>query len=125
MLIWGTTANGRADSSGASYYVINDSKVTGSSADGTFTLGRPWGAYARVVFQHTAMSSVINPVGWSVWQKSDTRTGNVSFGEYKNGGVGASGTRAAFAKKLSSPIAIGTLFSSTSWIDSAFLPAAA
>lgn len=39
-------------------------KITGV---GTTLLGRPWGAYSRVVFAPTYMSSVILPEGWNDW----------------------------------------------------------
>lgn len=117
-----TTANGRLDASNPSYYVINNSTVTGPSASGTFYLGRPWRNFARVLFQYTELSNVINPAGWSVWQKAETRTDKVSFVEYKNTGAGAATSkRASFSKQASSPVAIETLFSSTSWIDPSFI----
>lgn len=90
--------------------------------NGTYTLGRPWRDYARVVFQHTKLSEVIKPAGWSVWTKDVTPPSTVTFGEYKNTGAGSSlNGRASFSKQLNEGVAIETLFSSTSWIDSAFL----
>lgn len=48
--------------------------------------------------------------------------GTVTFAEYKNtGAVRSLGGRASFSKQLNGSVAIETLFSSTSWIDSAFL----
>jgi pectinesterase len=49
-------------------------KITGV---GTALLGRPWGAYSRVVFSLTYMSSVIVPQGWDDW-------GDQSKHRYKN-----------------------------------------
>jgi len=66
------------------------------------------------------MSAVINSKGWSVWQASDTRTDKVTWGEYKNTGSGASGTR-SFGKTLSAAVSIGSVLGSTSWIDKAYL----
>lgn len=83
-----------------------------SVSNGVYYLGRPWGEYARVVFQSTTMSAVINSAGWSIWNTGDERTGDVLFGEYANSGTGASGTRASFSTKLSSPVAISTILGS-------------
>ncbi|KAL1870175.1 hypothetical protein Daus18300_005239 [Diaporthe australafricana] len=118
------TASGRASSSDTSYYVITDSTISGSGpAAGTVYLGRPWGAYARVAFQRCSLSSIINSAGWEVWSTSDTRTQDVTFGEYGNTGTGASGTRASFSSKLSSALSISTILGSdyAEWVDSAYL----
>lgn len=66
-----TTANGRDSAEDPSYYVFNKCSIAAASGEsvaaGTYYLGRPWGNYARVVFQNTVMSSVINAAGWSEW----------------------------------------------------------
>jgi pectinesterase len=80
---------------------------------GAYYLGRPWGAYAQVVFQDSSLSAVINSAGWSVWSSSDPNTSDVLFGEYGNTGTGASGTRASFATKLSSAVSIKTILGSS------------
>ncbi|KAF2712203.1 carbohydrate esterase family 8 protein [Pleomassaria siparia CBS 279.74] len=121
------TANGRDSSSNPSYYVINKSTITAASGNtvtaGVYYLGRPWRNYARVVFQSTSMTNVINAAGWSVWSSTDTRTDQTYFGEYANTGAGASGTRASFGRKLSSAVAISTVLGSsyTSWVDTSYL----
>lgn len=111
------TANGRSSSSGVSYYVFNNCDIAAASGNtvtaGAFYLGRPWGAYARVVFQNTAMSAVINSAGWRIWNTGDERTSNVLFGEYNNSGTGSQGTRASFATKLSSAVPITTILTSS------------
>ncbi|KAK2597948.1 hypothetical protein N8I77_012700 [Diaporthe amygdali] len=123
------TANGRSSSSGTSYYVFNNCDVAAASGNsvssGAYYLGRPWGEYARVVFQKTSMSAVINSAGWRIWNTGDERTGHVLFGEYGNTGTGASGTRASFATKLSSPVAITTIlgssYASAGYYDAAYM----
>lgn len=122
------TASGRA-SNDDGYYVINKGTIAAAAGNtvpaGAYYLGRPWGAFARVVFQSTSMSNVINAKGWSVWQTSDTRTSNVVFEEYGNTGAGASGTRATFSKKISSPIAITTVlgsgYASAKYVDTSYM----
>ncbi|AEO66258.1 877d35ca-67d3-4e98-adf6-2076a6a27c09 [Thermothielavioides terrestris] len=121
------TANGRDSSTNPSYYVINKSTVaakTGATVkDGAYYLGRPWRDYARVVFQETSLSSVINPAGWSIWSTSSPQTDHVTFAEYGNSGDGAKGTRASFATKLSAPVSISTVLGSDyqSWVDTSYL----
>lgn len=82
-------------------------------ASGAFYLGRPWSEYARVVFQDTSMTDVINSAGWSEWSTSSPNTEGVYFGEYGNTGAGASGTRASFATELSSAVSIETILGSS------------
>ncbi|OCK76048.1 carbohydrate esterase family 8 protein [Lepidopterella palustris CBS 459.81] len=123
------TASGRASSSDISYYVISNSTVAAAASNtvpaGAYYLGRPWGAYARVVFQETSLSAVINSAGWSIWDTGDERTSNVLFGEYDNTGAGASGTRASFATKLSAPVGVATIlgsgYASEAFVDTAYL----
>lgn len=50
-------------------------------------LGRPWRAYARVVFLETYLDSLIDPQGWLDW---NTTLDTFYFGEYHNGGPGSS-----------------------------------
>ncbi|KAK0709653.1 family 8 carbohydrate esterase [Lasiosphaeria miniovina] len=123
------TASGRSSSSDPNYYVFNSCSIAAAAgsnvADGAFYLGRPWRAYARVVMQKTSMTSVVNPAGWRIWNAGDERTSNVLFGEHANTGAGAKGTRAPFATKFSSAVAIETVlgsgFTGAGWFDSAYL----
>lgn len=72
----------------------NVAAASGSTvSSGTVYLGRPWRDRARVVFQNTSLSAVINSAGWSVWSTTDVNTEFVYFKEFKNTGAGASGTR--------------------------------
>lgn len=120
------TANGRSSSSDPSYYVINKSNIAAASgqsvASGSYYLGRPWSEYARVVFQYTTMSNVINSAGWEQWSSSEPNTADILFGEYDNSGAGASGTR-KLETKLSAPISISTILGSNyaSWVDTTYL----
>ncbi|OBT74991.1 hypothetical protein VF21_06298 [Pseudogymnoascus sp. 05NY08] len=121
------TASGRASDSDVSYYVINKSNVAADSGGGPTTgnvyLGRPWGEYARVCFQNTALSNIINAAGWKIWNTGDERTGHVTFQEYGNTGAGASGTRASFSTKISSALTISNILGSdyASWVDTSYL----
>lgn len=122
------TASGRSSDT-SSYYVFNKATIAAAPGktvtSGAYYLGRPWGDYARVAFQSSSLSSVINGAGWHIWNTGDERTDHVSFGEYGNVGAGASGTRASFATKLSSPLAIGSIlgssYASQHYVDTSYL----
>lgn len=64
-------------------------KITGV---GTALLGRPWGAYSRVVFSLTYMSSVVVPQGWDDWG-DQSKHSTVYYGEYQCYGPGANRTK--------------------------------
>ncbi|KAK2752342.1 hypothetical protein FQN55_007382 [Onygenales sp. PD_40] len=121
------TANGRDSDSNPSYYVIHQSTVAAadgnSVSDGAYYLGRPWREYARVVFQGTSLSSVINSAGWIIWNSGDERTSNVLFGEYGNSGDGSGGSRANFATALSAAIGIEEILGGdyADWVDTSYL----
>ncbi|CAK7233140.1 hypothetical protein SEUCBS140593_008502 [Sporothrix eucalyptigena] len=121
------TANGRASATDVSYYVIDQSTVSAASgssvAEESVYLGRPWSEYARVCFQETSLSDIINPAGWTEWSTSEPNTEDVTFEEYDNSGSGASGTRASFSTELTSAVSISTILGSdyASWVDSDYV----
>ncbi|KZV28864.1 Pectinesterase 11 [Dorcoceras hygrometricum] len=70
-------------------FTFVNSKITGAKSA---VLGRPWGAYSRVVFAFTYMSNVILPQGWDDWGNfSNQRT--AYYGEYRCYGPGANVSR--------------------------------
>ncbi|KAJ7868807.1 pectin lyase fold/virulence factor [Mycena olivaceomarginata] len=124
------TADGPSDSSDTSIFVINRSSlIVSSSASSALTgqvyLGRPWTQYARVVYTSCTLGAHINPAGWSIWSTATPNTADVTFAEYDSTGAGAAGTRASFAKKLTSNtgyMAADILGSTwTSWVDAAYV----
>lgn len=86
-------------------------------------IGRPGAPFARVVFQNTYMSDVINTAGWSRWFLGRPSTADVLFGEYGNDGPGSQGSRAGFATALTSPVPIADLLDDgyESWVDMEYL----
>lgn len=121
------TASGRDSDSNLNYYVFNNCRVAAAPGNsvgrGSYYLGRPWRNYARVVFQHTDMSEVINTAGWVIWNPGDERTDHVDFGEYANSGAGSQGQRASFSRKLGSAVGIATVLGNDyqSWVDGDFV----
>ncbi|KAK3401596.1 pectin lyase fold/virulence factor [Sordaria brevicollis] len=123
------TASGRDSSSNPNNYVFNSCTISAAAGQsvsaGAYYLGRPWREYARVTFQKTSMTNVINPAGWKIWNTGDERTSNVQFTEYANTGAGASGTRASFSKKLGSAVQIqsvlGSSYASQAYYDASYM----
>ncbi|KAG6901501.1 hypothetical protein C0995_011051 [Termitomyces sp. Mi166 len=134
------TANGRtSDDSGSSDHgsirsdvfdgnsIVLASDAT-SSTSGAVYLGRPWGAYAKVIFKNTVVTAPMNKALWSVWSTSTPNTSNVLFAEYNSTGSGVSGaTRPSFATVLSASQATAYSISSAvgsdyaSWVDLTYL----
>ncbi|EPS44632.1 hypothetical protein H072_1401 [Dactylellina haptotyla CBS 200.50] len=118
------TANGREAANNTSFYVFNKCKVTGKGGVASTYLGRPWRQFARVVFQKTYLSDVVNPAGWARWDDVQP-VDNIYYGEYKNIGPGAAGTRANFSITLTQPVKakdiLGKHFEKEYWVDSSYL----
>ncbi|OOQ91517.1 putative polygalacturonase A precursor [Penicillium brasilianum] len=125
------TASGRSSASNPSWYVISRSSVSGINdtiSAGTNYLGRPWGSFARVVFQETYLGNVIAAAGWKEWSTTTPNTGDVTFAEYNNYGPGSvlqEGPRANFSEQLTASISIqsilGENFKNEWWIDTSYL----
>lgn len=106
----------------------NVSGINDTIPAGINELGRPWGSFARVVFQETYLGNVVAPEGWKQWSTSTPNIANVTFAEYKNYGPGSvleEGPRANFSEQLTAPISIqsilGESFKDEWWIDTSYL----
>lgn len=56
--------------------------ITGNGGTQYAYLGRPWGAFGRVVFAHTFMDGCIRHVGWNNWGKPENER-TACFYEYR------------------------------------------
>ncbi|PON86013.1 Pectinesterase, Tyr active site [Trema orientale] len=93
------TAQRRLSSTENTGFTFLGCKITG---DGATFLGRPWGAFSRVVFAYSFMSSVIIPQGWNDWGDQATHS-SVYYGEYKCYGPGANRSkRVGWSRSLTS-----------------------
>ncbi|KAK2453547.1 pectinesterase [Trifolium repens] len=91
------TAQGRTNPNDANGFVFKNCNVFG---DGTTYLGRPWRAYARVLFYNTNMSKIVLPLGWDPWHLVGHED-HIQFSEYKNYGPGSNtNNRVKWMKKL-------------------------
>ncbi|KAG7377414.1 hypothetical protein PHYBOEH_000881 [Phytophthora boehmeriae] len=121
------SANGRNNETNPSWFVFNKARVFGNLnvKSGMGYLGRPWRPYARVVWQNSELSDVINPEGWDTWN-NDNNTGNVYFKEFNNTGPGAAtDKRVGFSGQLIAPVNItdmlGEGYASEWWVDTKYL----
>jgi pectinesterase len=77
------TASGK-QAAGAGVYLFEKTKIV-KAADawanttGNVFFGRPWGAYATVVFKDTDVRVGMNPRMWNPWHPGDERTDNSEF----------------------------------------------
>ena len=102
------TAQGRESSSETSGFVFKDCTVTGSASNSSVTLGRPWQAYARVVYDSCWLSAMIKSVGWT---DMNNNSATAFFAEYNSTGPGADPShRVSWSHQLvpdpSSPLSI-------------------
>lgn len=120
------TANGRDAANNTSIYVIDKSRIGGSSGVNSTVLGRPWRAFSRVVVQRCYLGDVVKPVGWERWDDVQS-TGDVVYEEYKNFGPGAAGegARASFSREVGRAYKavdlFGRGFEGEAWVDGDYL----
>jgi pectinesterase len=69
-------------------FVFSNCKITGESPDVKTYLGRPWRAFASVIFLNTEMSGVVRPVGWENW-RDPAREKTARYAEFNSTGPGA------------------------------------
>jgi pectinesterase len=71
-----------------SCHVVADEELLHAGFPVETYLGRPWDAFARVVFMKCDLQGLVDPKGWLQWpQKTDIV--DMYFGEYSNTGAGA------------------------------------
>ncbi|PLW19184.1 hypothetical protein PCANC_09969 [Puccinia coronata f. sp. avenae] len=118
------TASGRHLNDTSGFFVFNNATIYGDGAlPGTAYLGRPWREGAKVAFQNSNLSDVINPDGWLAWNPSDPRTEFVQFQECGNFGPGAQGKR-LYDTPLASPHLPENILGADylNWVDYTYRP---
>ncbi len=75
-------------------YVFNHCKLTANSGVTGIFLGRPWGAYCRVVFMNSEEPAALDAAGWSKWS-GNTNDQTCYYAEYKNCGTGSGTSKRA------------------------------
>ncbi|KAL6011344.1 hypothetical protein ACLOJK_001790 [Asimina triloba] len=93
------TAQRRSSESENTGFSFINCRVTGV---GSTVLGRPWGAYSKVVFAYSYLFSGILPQGWDDWNDA-LKQRAVFYGEYRCSGPGSGiSGRAGWSRQLSS-----------------------
>ncbi|XP_021894382.1 putative pectinesterase 63 [Carica papaya] len=111
------TAQARESEEDESGFIFLHCKIKGR---GDILLGRAWKSRSRVIFAHSDMASLVNPLGWSTGHHPE-REKTMYYGEYNYSGRGAKTSgRVGFAKMLSDEEAkpfLGTTFiQGSQWI---------
>jgi polygalacturonase len=85
-----------------SAFVFDRCTVTADSGVGKVFLGRPWRAYASVVFLNSELDAKVAPEGWREWHPGETeRLKTAAYAEYKSTGPGAQPKhREAYSRQL-------------------------
>ncbi len=80
-------------------FVFSNCRISGAPGVQTY-LGRPWRAFAGVIFLNTQMSEAVRPVGWNNWGKPE-REKTSRYAEFASSGAGANAAaRAPWARAL-------------------------
>ncbi|KAI6695834.1 hypothetical protein NL676_023544 [Syzygium grande] len=107
------TAQGRSNPHDGNGFVFKECNVFGS---GSALLGRPWRAYARVVFYRSNFTNVVHPRGWEAGHFTGQES-QLTFSEYGCYGPGSNTSRRVGWEKKLSAATVGQL-TSTSFVDS-------
>ncbi|KAF1962673.1 carbohydrate esterase family 8 protein [Byssothecium circinans] len=115
------TASSREDAGDPAWYVFDHSTITaasGASVAGKVYLGRPWRVLARVIYQNSALTKVVNAAGWTTMAEGATPI----YQEVKNTGDGSSTSARKFLTQSSTAVTKAQLWpsSGTEWIDKSY-----
>ncbi|KAL9246043.1 hypothetical protein vseg_019626 [Gypsophila vaccaria] len=92
------TAQGRESPQRTSGYIFKNCEILGK---GKATLGRAYRAFARVIYQDSYFSNVIDPQGWFIWNQAGHEN-DIIFAEVNCKGPGATTSkRVPWVKRLS------------------------
>ncbi|CAG8952548.1 hypothetical protein HYFRA_00009653 [Hymenoscyphus fraxineus] len=101
------------------YRKLAIAKKADSGTKGSVYLGRPWGDYARTVFQNSNLGDVATEAGWQLYTSAQS-TKNILFGEYSN--TNADGPRVSWAKSMGSAEKITNVLPKyKEWVDAGFI----
>lgn len=97
------TAQSRRYPEQQSGYIFDHCRITADAQVGKIFLGRPWRAYATVVFLESQLDEKVDPAGWAEWHAGETaRLETAFYAEHDSVGPGSDpARREAYAHQLS------------------------
>jgi len=105
------TAQSKLHPDERSGYVFDHCRLTADPDAKTVYLGRPWRAYASVVFLDTQMGPWIDPGGWHEWEHDGKPSlPTVFYAEYKSSGPGANPARKQLSDAEAKQFEVTTFF---------------
>ncbi|KAG8622799.1 hypothetical protein KVT40_009310 [Elsinoe batatas] len=114
------TASSRTLSDDPAWYVFDHSTITaksGVNVDGKVYLGRPWRVFARVIYQYSTLTKVVNAAGWAPMADNATPV----FMEFQNTGDGAGTSARKYLTKATAAVTKAQLWpNSAKWWDSTY-----
>ena len=115
------TAMSRETSSDTAWYAFDHCNIkaaSGVSLASKVYLGRPWRVLARVIYQNTAMSNIVNAAGWTTMAEGATPL----YYEYNNSGDGSSTSSRKYETAISAGVTKTTVLGTDygTWIDSSY-----
>ncbi|KAF4248994.1 hypothetical protein KXW98_004138 [Aspergillus fumigatus] len=115
------TAMSRTTADETTWYAIDHCNIYGKPGvdlTSAVYLGRPWRVLARVIFQNSQLSNIINPKGWSPMATGATPL----YYEYNNKGAGADTSKREYESPISGAVSIATVLGGgwNSWVDTTY-----
>ncbi|GIK07206.1 hypothetical protein Aspvir_002862 [Aspergillus viridinutans] len=115
------TAMSRTTSDETTWYAFDHCNIYGKSGlslAGEVYLGRPWRVLARVIYQNSALSNIINAKGWTTMAAGATPL----YYEYNNTGAGSDTSARVYETSISAAVTKDTVLGSgwKTWIDTTY-----
>ncbi|RAK88234.1 pectinesterase family protein [Aspergillus costaricaensis CBS 115574] len=115
------TASSRETSSDSGWYAIDNCNIkaaSGVSLTEKVYLGRPWRVLARVIYQNSVLSDIINPKGWTTMADGATPL----YYEYNNSGAGSDTSDREYESSISAAVDKTTVLGESwgDWIDRSY-----
>ncbi|RHZ62033.1 putative pectin methylesterase [Aspergillus thermomutatus] len=115
------TAMSRTTSDETTWYAIDHCNVYGKSGldlTSQVYLGRPWRVLARVIYQNSELSDIINAKGWTTMASGATPL----YYEYNNTGAGSDTSERQYETSISAAVTKSTVLGSDwkNWLDTTY-----